>query len=241
MSETLPPDPHHPIDHAEVGRRVRAHVRDLIEKLADCDVDRPPCSEHGTAVHHLDDCDECGAITACLRRLANLPEPRGDAVKMLIEKTVARAMAEAFGDAGIDSVSLAAIWLDGFARGVVEEHALVDPLRERGQRTQVDAAEIDRCVFAELERLGIDRIVTTEFPSTIGTSNDAAAAGALVVKLVAIGASGVPIHGFEIKRNMIAVRSTRPLTIDEHSRISAAFIGHRIAVRGVPTREAANV
>jgi hypothetical protein len=125
--------------------------------------------------------------------------------------------------AGIDSPALVSIWCDGFIEGG----------KAPGGRSPNDA---DQAVADELERLGIDGIVTCEFPSVIGVSNDAAAAGVLVTKLVALSTGGIPIVGFEIKRNMIAVRSKRPLTFDEHKAIGDVCREYSVAVLGVPTR-----
>jgi hypothetical protein len=144
-------------------------------------------------------------------------------IKALIDNAVRRAFADGLSNAGIDSPVLVSIWCDGFIEG--------------GKAPEGRSPdEADQAVAAELDRLGIDGIVTCEFPSTIGTGNDAAAAGVLVTKLVALGHGGIPIVGFEIKRNMVAVRSNRPLTFDEHKAIGDVCREYSVAVLGVPTR-----
>jgi hypothetical protein len=147
----------------------------------------------------------------------------GAEIKALIDNAVRRAFADGLSDAGIDSPVLVSIWSDGFIEG--------------GKASEGRSPdEADQAVAAELERLGIDGIVTCEFPSVIGVSDDVAAAGVLVTKLVALGKSGIPIVGFEIKRNMVAVRSKRPLTFDEHKAIGDVCREYSVAVLGVPTR-----
>jgi hypothetical protein len=147
----------------------------------------------------------------------------GESIKTLIDRTVRRAFAEGLNDAGLDTPVLVSLWCAGFMEGA----------RAPEGRSPDEA---NQAVAAELERLGVDGVVTCEFPSTIGTGNDVAAAGGLVTKLVAIGASGVPIVGFEIKRNTVAVRSKRPLTGEDHERIRVACGEYIVDVLGMQAR-----
>jgi hypothetical protein len=208
------------LDRVAIDTRVRAHVSDLLERLAVCHTERPKCTEHGLGV--ASDCLECVEITAAIRRVRR-PSPLAASLKMAVDAAVRSGFAEALAHAGIDSPALVSIWCDGFIEGG----------KAPGGRSPSDA---DQAVADELERLGIDGIVTCEFPSMIGVGNDAAAAGVLVTKLVALGKSGIPIVGFEIKRNMIAVRSKRPLTFEEHKAIGDVCREYSVAVLGVPTR-----
>jgi hypothetical protein len=140
----------------------------------------------------------------------------GDSIKSLVDSAVRKVFAEALAHAGIDSPVLVSIWCDGFIEG--------------GKAPDGRSPdEANQAVAAELERLGVDGIVTCEFPSTIGVSNDAAAAGVLVTKLVALGHGGIPIVGLEIKRSVIAVRSKRPLTFEEHKAIDDACREYDVA------------
>jgi hypothetical protein len=147
----------------------------------------------------------------------------GESIKTLIDRTVRRAFAEGLNDAGLDTPVLVSLWCAGFMEGAKAPDGR-------------SPDEANQAVADELERLGVDGIVTCEFPSVIGVSNDAAAAGVLVTKLVALGKSGIPIVGFEIKRNVVAVRSKRPLTFEEHKTIGDACREYSVAVLGVPTR-----
>jgi hypothetical protein len=208
------------LDRVAIDTRVRAHVSDLLERLAICHTERPRCSEHGLGV--ASDCLECIEITAAIRRVRR-PDQLAVSLKMAVDAAVRSGFAESLAHAGIDTPVLVSIWCDGFIEG--------------GKAPEGRSPnEADQAVAAELERLGVDGIVTCEFPSTIGVSNDAAAAGVLVTKLVALGKGGIPIVGFEIKRNVVAVRSKRPLTFEEHKTIGDACREYSVAVLGVPTR-----
>jgi hypothetical protein len=208
------------LDRVAIDTRVRAHVSDLLERLAVCHTERPRCTEHGLGVSS--DCPECIEITAAIRRVRR-PDPLAVSLKMAVDAAVRSGFAEALAHGGIDSPVLVSIWCDGFLEG------------GKGADGR-SPDEADQAVVAELERLGVDEIVTCEFPSVIGVSNDVAAAGVMVTKLVALCKGGIPIVGFEIKRNVIAVRSKRPLTFDEHKVIGDVCREYSVAVLGVPTR-----
>jgi hypothetical protein len=212
------------LDRVAIDTRVRDHVRAMMSDLAEgiyTTRKRPDCSVHRSG-RAEEICPECVEITAALRRVLQ-PEPLAASFRPMIDAAVRRALAEALAHAGIDSPVLVSIWCDGFVEG------------GKGAEGR-SPNEADQAVAAELERLGVDGIVTCEFPSMIGVSNDAAAAGGLVTKLVALGHGGIPIAGFEIKRNMVAVRSKRPLTFDEHKAIGDVCREYSVAVLGVPTR-----
>jgi hypothetical protein len=208
------------LDRVAIDTRVRAHVSDLLERLAVCHTERPRCTEHGLGV--ASDCPECILITATIRRM-RMPDPLAASLKMAVDAAVRSGFPEVLAHGGIDTPVLVSIRCDGFLEGG----------KGADGRSPNGANE---AVAAELERLGVDGIVTCEFPSMIGVSNDAAAAGVLVTKLVALGHGGIPIVGFEIKRNVVAVRSKRPLTFDEHKAIGDACRQYSVAVLGVPTR-----
>jgi hypothetical protein len=170
------------LDRVAIDTRVRAHVSDLLERLAVCHTERPRCTEHGLGVSS--DCPECIEITAAIRRVRR-PDPLAASLKMAVDAAVRSGFAEVLAHGGINTPVLVSIWCAGFIEG--------------GKAPDGRSPdEADQAVAAELERLGVDGIVTCEFPSVIGVSDDAAAAGVLVTKLVALGHGGIPIVGFEL-------------------------------------------
>lgn len=144
-----------PIDRAEISRRVRAHVFETIERMATGDaspgpvgfLSRPVCSRRFQPDHRRSACPECEEITACLRRLAKLPEPRGDALRLLIDRAVARTMAEDLSERGITPTVLAAVWADGMQAGVGP-----------WENGSLPVEEVDRRVAVVLEDLGVGSV-----------------------------------------------------------------------------------
>src|SRR5690349_1703308 len=94
----------------EASARVRASMSRLLDEIADRagHTESPRCCRTASGCGY-NDCKECQAIDGCLRRLASLPEPAGNAFKLYVNRAVEKAMAEALDERGFDTGILATV------------------------------------------------------------------------------------------------------------------------------------